>query len=673
MKQKLNFMQYQILCILEKTMSLIQMQKMKIFFLIALLSITMGCAQNTSCTYQGGTLDYLTSIRCRQDFTVLESKPLSQNYGNVQSIKLIYDIKKQSIYFIDSKKYTYHFDFCSDYLKSYDDLIDFNNNEYSDSPKRKYVLANLNYYAASGLYTLELFADDRCPASYVLAMYQSVQKHTYFAEQVRLLNKTAETQRIINENGKKIPFVSVDEIFGKQTFQPMIIASSYGYLRKVDKLAFDTFAFKKHDIIVTNFLPNNFPYAQGIVTSVFQTPLCHVNILSHNRKTPNCAYKLAFDDALIKKYLNQLVYFEVTADTFIIRKADPKKAMAYWNLKEHKPTKILNCNTTVNTLLDIKNVNMYSVSVVGGKAANFGELDKIKLNDNSKIPMPEGAFAIPFYFYKQHLMRNNILPLITNLLVHPEIKEDRVQLEKALQRIQDSILKSPIDASLLLAVMEKLKANGTYTEFRFRSSTNAEDVPGFNGAGLYDSKTGSVTNPKKTVELAIKKVWASLWDIRAFEEREAASISQSSVAMGVLVHRAFGTEEANGVAITKDLYRKGYPAFTINIQKGENSVVLPTDSSTCEQFLIKFSGALTGNHSTAVEYISHSSLNEQKALLTDAEIEILTNYLVAIKHHFYSRLNMAFKGVDYDDFGMDVEFKLDKTTRKIYIKQARTY
>ena len=42
-----------------------------------------------------------------------------------------------------------------------------------------------------------------------------------------------------------------------------------------------------------------------------------------------------------------------------------------------------------------------------------------------------------------------------------------------------------------------------------RSSTNSEDLPGFNGAGLYDTLPNVVG--KKAIGEALKGVWASVW------------------------------------------------------------------------------------------------------------------------------------------------------------------
>jgi hypothetical protein len=127
------------------------------------------------------------------------------------------------------------------------------------------------------------------------------------------------------------------------------------------------------------------------------------------------------------------------------------------------------------------------------------------------------------------------------------------------------------------------------------------------------------------------------------------------------------------VAITRNLYRDSYPAFTINIQKGEASVVLPENQETPEQFLIKYSRSATATDAIAVDYISHSSLNDLQPLLLPEEIKVLASYLYAIKKHFYYASGRAVLGAEFFDFAMDVEFKLDKGSRKIYIKQARPY
>ncbi len=267
---------------------------------------------------------------------------------------------------------------------------------------------------------------------------------------------------------------------------------------------------------------------------------------------------------------------------------------------------------------------------------------------------------------------NGLQPYIDSILQNDSVRYKPERLSAALKELRKKISKAPLDSSLLQLLTQRLSRDTVYKAYRFRSSTNAEDVPGFNGAGLYTSKTGSLSDTSKPIEKAIKKVWASLWEERAFYEREYFHINQRSVMMGILVHRAFGDEEANGVAVTKHLYRPAYPAYTVNVQRGETSIVLPTDTSVCDQ-LITGLGEVIPDLSTSIEYITHSSLNNGKAVMKDDEILWLVRYLKAIKDHYFFETKVRGREVGYNDFAMDVEFKLDKGSRKLYIKQARVY
>ena len=75
------------------------------------------------------------------------------------------------------------------------------------------------------------------------------------------------------------------------------------------------------------------------------------------------------------------------------------------------------------------------------------------------------------------------------------------------------------------------------TKLRYRSSTNNEDLPGFNGAGLYDSKTQKPSETEDDgIDKSLKQVYASMWNFRAFTEREFHRIDHSAAAMGVVVH-----------------------------------------------------------------------------------------------------------------------------------------
>lgn len=411
------------------------------------------------------------------------------------------------------------------------------------------------------------------------------------------------------------------------------------------------------------------PFCRGIITTDFQPPLSHIVLLSHNRRTPIMALKNAFENEKLLEFKNQKVKFTVGNSSFYVQKATDRQLENYKSSRDRKRIKKLKIDIETKGIQSINSITEKSVKYVGGKAANFGELNKIYFNSETKLQTPKAAFAIPFYYYDQHIITNGIDSLINSLLNDKFLKKDIKELEFRLKKIRKRIKKAKVDEVLMKEIVSIAIKNGIDT-LRFRSSTNAEDIKGFNGAGLYDSKSGILNNNKKSYEKAMKKVWASLWNIRAFQEREFFKIDQKTIAMGILVHQSFPDEEANGVAITKNIYRPERKGFVVNIQKGDVSVVLPPQGVTSEQLIIKHN--IDSKDNIEIDYISYSSLNNNEALLSRNELVELNKTLAAIKLYFYSIENPITRPL-FEDFAMDIEFKIEKGTRKIIVKQARIY
>ena len=367
----------------------------------------------------------------------------------------------------------------------------------------------------------------------------------------------------------------------------------------------------------------------------------------------------------LNDFLDQLVYLKVTLDSFYIRKASIAEAEKFWALKEPSKFQKLKIDTLTTGLVNLANADHRSVSTIGGKAANFAELMKITF-ENQPIPLPEGPFAIPISYYWNHLKNNKIDVYLKEMLDNPEFKTNHATRASMLTHFQDLILNSPVDPILAKLIKDKIETINGFTNIRFRSSTNAEDIEGFNGAGLYNSYTAIKGHSEKTIENALRKVWASLWNVKAFEEREYFKIDQLNLGMAVLVHRSFPAEAANGVVITENPFNQYNPGITINVQVGEMSIVIPENNYLPDQ-IIYYSFAV--EFPDSYNYIGHTNVPgmEGKTVLTPQELKTLNNYCMAIHNH-YCRLNQECKT-------MDIEFKVDLINgqRKIYIKQARLY
>ena len=197
---------------------------------------------------------------------------------------------------------------------------------------------------------------------------------------------------------------------------------------------------------------------------------------------------------------------------------------------------------------------------------------------------------------------------------------------------------------------------------RYRSSTNNEDLPGFSGAGLYDSKT---QDPEETeedgIDKSIKGVWASLWNFRAFTEREFHRIDHAAAAMGVLVHPNYSDELANGVAVSFDPFGRRDGSYYVNTQLGEDLVTNPEAHSVPEEMLLHADGAYTVTARS-------NQVPAGQLLMSDAQLGQLRRHLDAIHDEFEELYGIG----SGEEFAMEIEFKIT-SDNVLSIKQARPW
>jgi hypothetical protein len=221
-----------------------------------------------------------------------------------------------------------------------------------------------------------------------------------------------------------------------------------------------------------------------------------------------------------------------------------------------------------------------------------------------------------------------------------------------------------MDPVLLREVDEAIWERFPGIRVRFRSSSNTEDLPGFSGAGLYTSEgVDSEEMPGGTAD-AVRSVWASLYERRAYAEREFAGVDQAAVAMAVLVHPAYPSERVNGVAISRDIRQptRG-DRYSVQSQLGEALVTNPAPGIDSEELAYSLFGSPT-------EYYSFSTFSPSTPLNSEAELYKLRCNLQQIHNYFRSILDPT---LENPWFAMDIEWKLVGDARELVIKQARLY
>lgn len=605
--------------------------------------------------------NYVHSITKKQQFLNLAGKPLTDKFTNMKSVKVVYDYNAKKMYFFNSIKYTYHYDFCVQVLGYDHENGDFNKESYNPTNKRAYLLANINYLADSDDWVMELAASDEMNAGLINFFFKEVNKNVFFKDKLKFYLNSPHVIGLNSKNQLKIPTVFSDFIFKRITEQSIENTSSIGILKKYDLQKKEDFNPKSDEIIIINTTPEFIPTVKGIIITELQTPLSHLVLLAKNRNIPVYVDTKVWEKESVNNLLGKKVEL-ITKENSYSLKASQKPILAKKTVKEI----VLKRDLSVTDLVDLETVTPLNiVHSIGSKATNLGLLKQIQ-KEMKSYKTPEYAFAIPFYYFDQYIKDNHFQDKINALYAIP--KDSVKLLDRELKAFRKTVKNSKVNPELLKKIEEKLNAQTDFKNFRFRSSTNAEDMEGFNGAGLYDSKTAIIGDADKTIEKAILDVWSSFWNFRAFQERDLFGINHESCAMGVLVHRSFPDEKANGVLVTRNLYRDKYAGITVNVQLGEESVVKPEPGVTCDEFYCHNFNYLG---SFVVDYRSTSSLNSGKPILTEAEIKKLFDISPVLERKMYllwQKRKMTKRG-----YPLDIEFKYLGNEKQLYIKQARAY
>jgi hypothetical protein len=280
--------------------------------------------------------------------------------------------------------------------------------------------------------------------------------------------------------------------------------------------------------------------------------------------------------------------------------------------------------------------------------------------------VPPQAFAIPFAHYVDHFEASGAAALLTDLEQDPEFRADPHAHAEGLAEVRERILTHPIEPSLLEEVTRAVSDRYGNERVRFRSSSNTEDLATFNGAGLHTSLSADLEGSTTSVADGLRTVWSSLWNTRAYDEREFGHVDQSLAAMAVLVHQAWQSEAAQGVAISRNaLHATRSDQYYLNAQIGEASVTNPAPGVTSDEIVYT-----PPPRRTKVDYRTRSSLSRGADVLSLGEIQNLGCALGAVHAHFEPMVDPNGENRLYS---MQIEWKLIGPERRLLVKQARPY
>ena len=413
----------------------------------------------------------------------------------------------------------------------------------------------------------------------------------------------------------------------------------------------------ERDIVIMESLPNELSRVAGVISTVTQTPLAHVNLRAIQDQVPNAFIRDASELQEIKDLIGKFVYYKVEANTYTLREATFEEVENHFESLRPSEPRIPIRDLSETRILPLSEIGFVDSKSFGSKCANLATMRTFGFVENT---IPNG-YGIPFYYYDTFMKYNNFYEQIEEIINQPEFQSDFDFQEEALSDFRKDIKDGDMPQWMLDDLEEMHRSFPEGTAVRCRSSTNNEDLPGFSGAGLYDSKTQHLDEGH--IKKSIKQVYASLWNYRAYAEREFYRIDHFNTAMGVLCHPNFTDELVNGVGVSIDPFHNTEESFYFNTQIGENLVTNPVSLSFPEELLL--------NRFNPSEYLlirSSSEVSSGDLVLDPIYFDTISQYLSIIEDEFRT----LYGAEGQADFSMEIEYKITKDN-KLAIKQTRPW
>ncbi len=475
-----------------------------------------------------------------------------------------------------------------------------------------------------------------------------------------------------------------------------------GYVRLFDEVSFayanSEVSYGWQDLLILESAPFDIETViAGIVTGDRQTPLSHVNVRASRRGTPNLFIRNSLN--VFSEYEGKLIRLTVHSNGYEIDdQINEQDAQIFWETIRPSLSGVVSPDWKYSefpSLIEVPTATLEqretSFSRFGGKGANLAILSSLLDAD-----FVVNGFLIPFRYYKDYLRNNKFVSTIglesslrtyeehiSEMVSDPEFLTDPVVRKEMLNTISEHMRrKGDVPDELVdnLAIRIEEVFDSRYTMVRFRSSSNIEDSIDFSGAGLYASRSACAAdfdpdanasycdvqrNDPRLIEDALRRVWASFWEPRAFEERLYYQfIDPKETAMGIVVTPAFLNEVANGVVFTGLPQIVGDPRMQVNSQVGEVSVVSPPVGVLPESALLSVEG-----DAVSIDRCNVSSLVSPPAVVISDE---LYQTMGLVLDDLRQRFPMDFPEYDPEEIVLDLEFKIRPDNRLMF-KQVRPF
>lgn len=483
---------------------------------------------------------------------------IAADVGTERFSKFFVDVDSDEVVFFDVKVFPMHanavYRLYFNGQETPENKARFERNYALDKPD--FLMGYIVHHRALDLWTFSFWEGDDIQVSDVQHMYRALQKHFFHADALTFRPDSAD-QEAVAAKLQDVPVITNDRIYRERRYQPFNTGRAVGRLEIVRDP--EVIPSDPHAVIISTGVLPDLGVVAGVISEDFSSPLSHVALRARARGIPHAGLKKA--STRFARLEGTVVYIEVSEQRLTLRPATQNEIAEMEAAPPPLPLRSPRIDLEPHQLKSLQALEREDAPAYGAKAANLGELTEV----DSTFEVPVG-FAIPVRFYQEHLERHGLGAQVSKATARARAyPKQRAEVLTALQR---AIREAPLSPELLDAVMTEIEAlelepgAGVFV----RSSTTAEDLPDFNGAGLYDTVPN--VRARKDVEQAILQVWASLWNLRAFEEREHFRIDHQAALAAVLVQRGMNATAAS-VLVTANLFvERDDGRYTITANRG---------------------------------------------------------------------------------------------------------
>ncbi len=288
-------------------------------------------------------------------------------------------------------------------------------------------------------------------------------------------------------------------------------------------------------------------------------------------------------------------------------------------------------------VLWLEEVDKDDIPLVGGKAANLGELMR------AGIPVPEG-FVVDAKSFREFLevtgLKDEIYGMLSSLNV-----EDTEKLNEVSKKIREMIVNAKMPEEIEKAIREAYRKlceeYGGEVFVAVRSSATAEDLPDASFAGQQETYL-NVIGEDEVVE-KVKRCWASLFTPRAIYYRVQKGFRHEDVSIAVVVQKMVDSEKS-GVMFTSHPVtgeKKCIIEAVFGLGEAIVSGLVTPDTYVYDRIAKKLEEVRIGEKKFMITRQDGRNvkvkLDAEKArqrVLSDEEIEKLVNLGEAIEEHY---------------------------------------